>query len=58
MRIAPIKKLLSRVLDPDQVEIVIDVWQAERRARNIGRDGSVPFATSPVTASVYQMALR
>jgi hypothetical protein len=29
MKIAPIKKLLSRVLDPEEVEIVIDVLVAE-----------------------------
>jgi hypothetical protein len=31
MRIAPIKKLLLRQLEPHEVQIVIDVWKAEKR---------------------------
>jgi ribosomal protein L21E len=31
VRIAPIKKLLQRQLEPDEVRIVIEVWKAEKR---------------------------
>jgi hypothetical protein len=31
VRTAPIKKLLLRQLEPDEVRIVIDVWKAEKR---------------------------
>jgi hypothetical protein len=31
VRLAPIKKLLLRQLEPHEVQIVIDVWKAEKR---------------------------
>ena len=45
MRITPIKKLLSRVLDPEDVEIMIDVLVAEERGEKFSA-GRLGYAES------------
>jgi hypothetical protein len=47
MTLASMKKLLSRQLEPDEIQIVIDAWQAEQRGEKY-HAGRLGYAESLV----------